>query len=236
MPAGPVTVTFDADAPPGARSVLICGGRPVAEGHGGQVRWTTARQPRRLPGGSAPSAGGTGAMARDQSDLRAGRAGRGRSAPTRRAARSWSRSTAAATRRDGRPKRLPAPTAARSRCPAVRATVSFTWRLGEGADQYSAIRFDAPPVAGHLRSADPARAVRPADAGLGAGCGRPQDGGRRWGRSVYLEPTAREVVIPLAGPGAARSGWAARGPARRGHGPAARRRHRARARSARPAR
>ena len=73
VPTGPVAVVFDADVPPGARTILVCDGRPVAESAGSQLSLDVAQWQRgRLPGrGRARGRCGPGAVARDQSDLRA---------------------------------------------------------------------------------------------------------------------------------------------------------------------
>lgn len=196
-PAGPVAMVFDADVPAGAHTRLICDGRPVAERAGGHVSWTStgrvgacrvevvvgadaARVPwlvtnpiyaRRNLTEAAPRA-----LATPQ--LVVPLTGSGEVA-------RWSTELAPGARGQaapvvGHPRR-----------------VAFTWQLGDSAGQYAALRLDtAAALAGFDRIILRAASDRPMRIWLQLRT--PEGGGRRWGRSVYVDQTPREIVVPFS--------------------------------------
>ena len=196
-PAGPVALDFDADVPADAHTTLICDGRPVADRAGGRVSWT------------AP--GRVGAC---RAEVMVGAA----------AARvPWLVTNPIYARPvlvETAPRSLPAPQlvlpltgsgeAARWRselAPGARGQadavvghprrVAFNWQLGAAAGQYAALRLDqAAALAGFDRIILRAAADRPMRIWLQLRA--PQGGGRRWGRSVYLDQTSREIVVPFS--------------------------------------
>ena len=197
VPVGPVALVFDADVPADARTTLVCEGRPVAGSAGGRVSWTAmghagacraevmvgsdaARVPwlvtnpiyvRPLLSEASPRA-----LAAPQVVLPL--AGSGEVA-------QWSAELAPGARGqaapvDGHPRR-----------------VAFSWQLGDAAGQYAALRIDpAAVLAGFDRIILRAAADRPMRIWLQLRA--PQGGGRRWGRSVYLDQTSREIVVPFS--------------------------------------
>ncbi len=195
-PAGQVAITFAADAPAGAHATLRCDGQVVATGAGGRVDWTTNSSPGACraevavggDGARAPwlltnpiyirpvlSAAGPRTVAAPQLVLPLDGSG----TETRWVAElaPGARGTASAVaNHHGR--------------------VAFAWRLGDGPEQYSALRFNTPPsLAQFDRVIVRAAADRPMRVWLQLRS--PQDGGRRWGRSVYLDPSVREIVVPF---------------------------------------
>ncbi len=190
VPRGPVTFDFTADAPPGARATLICGGRATAEGRDGQVRWTTGDSPGACRVEVATGGGGVPWLVTNPIYARSELAEpnpRRLGTPTlvlpidgSGDAARWTSEVAAGS--EGRA------------APADPTGVAFTWRLGQGANQHSAIRFEAPPsLATSDRLILRAQADRPMR--MWVQVRTPRDGGRRWGRSVYLDQTTREVAI-----------------------------------------
>lgn len=75
--------------------------------------------------------------------------------------------------------------------------VRLAWQLGSGGEAFAAIRVPTPPA---LRDFDRlivrASADRPMR--VWVQLRTPADGGRRWGRSVYLDETPREVSVALS--------------------------------------
>ncbi len=192
VPSGPVTIEFAADAPPGARASLICDGRVVADGEPSSLRWIGD-----APGACRVEVVTSGArspwLVTNPIYARPVLTDAG---PRRVAAPQLVVPLAAS----GEPSRWASEAAAgagarAAAVPGRAATVAFTWRLGEGAEQFSAIRFDTPPaLATFDRLVVRATADRPMR--VWVQLRSPEDGGRRWGRSIYLDQTAREVVIP----------------------------------------
>lgn len=193
MPAGPVIIDFAADAPPGARAALLCAGRVVAEGDAAQMRWTTASSPGACRVEVTPAGARVPWLVTNPIYVRpmlAEAAPRPLGTPqlvvpldaSGEAAR-WAPEVAAgaAGRATAAPERA--------------ATVAFSWRLGDGVAQYSAIRFDTPAsLATFDRLIIRAQADRPMRLWIQVRV--PQGGGRRWGRSIYLDPAVREIVVP----------------------------------------
>ena len=193
VPAGPVIIDFAADAPPGARAELLCAGRVVAEGDAAQMRWTTASSPGACRVEVTPAGARVPWLVTNPIYVRpmlAEAAPRPLGTPqlvvpldaSGEAAR-WAPevATGAAARATAAPERV--------------ATVAFSWRLGDGVAQYSAIRFDTPAsLATFDRLIIRAQADRPMRLWIQVRV--PQGGGRRWGRSIYLDPAVREIVVP----------------------------------------
>ncbi len=195
-PSGAVAIEFEADAPAGARSTLYCGGRIVAEGEGGRVAWTA--------NGAAGACRVEVAATADTTrvpwlvtnpiyvrSVLAEAAPREVAAaqlvvplPGSGAAGQWTAEVAPGARAvagpiGGHPGR-----------------VALAWALGQGAGQYAALRFDTPPsIADFDRLILRAAAARPMRVSLQLRS--PRDGGHRWGRSVYLDATPREIAVPF---------------------------------------
>ena len=196
-PAGPVALDFDADVPADAHTTLICDGRPVADRAGGRVSWTA-----------------TGRVGACRAEVMVGAAAA--RVPWLVTNPIYARPVLAETA----PRTLPAPQlvlpltgsseAARWRpelAPGARGQadavmdhprrVAFRWQLGDGAGQYAALRLDpAAALSGFDRLILRAAADRPMRVWLQLRA--PQGGGRRWGRSVYLDQTSREIVVPFS--------------------------------------
>ena len=196
VPSGSVAFTFVADAPAGARATLRCDGRVVATGAGGRVAWTTS--------GAWGACRAEVVVGPDDTPV------------------PWLVTNPIYIRTvlsTPIPRELSAPqlvlpidgsgTAARwaaELAPGARGAasavgdhpgrLSFAWRLGDSLGQYAALRFDTPPSLAQfdrviLRGA----ADRPMRVWLQLRS--PNDGGRRWGRSVYLDTAPREITVPF---------------------------------------
>lgn len=192
VPRGAVTVSLAAEAPPGARTALVCGGRDVAVG-GSELTWTTAGVP--------------GAC---RAEVRVPWAGRERLWLTTNPIYVRARLDSPA------PPELspvnttapvPAPLAAWTIERAGDATataaagsadaVEFAWRLGQSAQSFAALQLAVPP---ELTTFDSvvvtARADRPMRVWVQLRV--PGGEGQRWGRSIYLEPETRAIRVPFA--------------------------------------
>lgn len=195
VPVGPTTWTSLVEAPDSATSTLVCDGRPVMSAAGGRLSWTTIEAPgacrlevavhgsdlapwvltnpiyvRPTLATGAPSTLGTPRVIVPI-------AGSGRTD-------GWTAETAT----DSTVQLGDGDTAGR---------VRLTWQLGSGREAFAAIRVATPPA---LRDFDRlivrASADRPMRVWLQLRT--PADGGRRWGRSLYLDETPREVALPLS--------------------------------------
>ena len=196
-PVGPVAVAFEADVPADAHTTLLCDGRAVATGPGGRLSWTSAGSPGAC---RAEVAIGT----------ETGRV-------------PWLVTNPIYVRRalaDVPPRALPAPqlvlpltgsgevgkwtpelaAGAHGQASAVAGLprrIAFAWQLGDGAGQYAALRFDpATALTGFDRLILRAASDRPMRVWLELRA--PQRGGRRWGSSVYVDETPREIVVPFS--------------------------------------
>lgn len=194
-PDGPTTWSSVVDAPDTAISTLICEGRPVASTVGGRLTWTTDETPRacRLEVAvqasdmapwvlTNPIYAGTALVTSVPAALGAPRVvvpidGSGRPDGWVTEVAPGSNATLAAGDMPGR----------------VRAS----WQLGPGREAFAALRVPTPPA---LRDFDRlimrASADRPMRVWLQLRV--PDGGGRRWGRSVYLDDAPREVALPLS--------------------------------------
>jgi hypothetical protein len=193
IPVGPTTWASLVDAPDTATSTLVCDGRPVRSVAGGRLVWTTdtpgACRLEVVVHGSdwAPWVVTNPIYVRPTlvtsapSTLGAPRvivpiAGSG--SPD-----GWTAETApdsTATLADG----------------DTRGRVRLAWQLGSGREAFTAIRVATPPA---LRDFDRliVRASTDRPMRVWVQLRTPADGGRRWGRSVYLDATPREVALPL---------------------------------------
>ena len=193
VPSASVAVAFAADVPAGAHVTLRCDGRVVATGAGGRIAWSTS--------GAAGACRAEVAVGADVPWL-----------VTNPIYIRTVLSTLA-------PRDVPAPQlvlpvdgsgvaaqwavelapGARGVASAVAGhpgRVSFAWQLGDGLGQYAALRFDTPPSLAQfdrviLRGA----ADRPMRVWLQLRS--PNGGGRRWGRSVYVDKAFGEIGIPF---------------------------------------
>jgi hypothetical protein len=192
IPRGPVTVTFEADAPPGARSRLLCDGRDVAERDGGQVSWTTEAAPGacrvevrlRWSGAERLWLATNPIYIRAQLD----------------AAPPLEQLPMVAT------APVPAPASAWTIERAVDATATvatasasaaaFSWRLGPAAQTFAAMQLAAPAGLSAFDSLVlSAHADRPMRVWLQLRV--PGGDGQRWGRSIYLDPEPRVIRVPF---------------------------------------
>ncbi|MEP7116278.1 MAG: CehA/McbA family metallohydrolase [Acidobacteriota bacterium] len=196
-PTGPVVLTFAADAPAGARATLLCNGRVVAEGDGGQVAWTTASAPGACRVEVTTLRGDTRVpwlftnpiyvrdvlAAPSPQDLATAKL----VLPV-----AWSGDAD-----KWQPELAPGASGRAAAVPGHPRRVAFTWQLGSEAEQHAALRLDikAPDLTGFDRLVVRASADRPMRAWLQLRT--PQGSGQRWGRSVYLDPTMREIPVSL---------------------------------------
>ncbi len=195
-PDGPVVITFDADVPAGAHTTLICDGRPVASRAGGAVSWTSAASPgacrvevavgadaARVPWLVTnpiyvrPVLSETAPRALPPPQLVLPLTGSGDAV-------RWL------------PELAPGAQGGPSPVAGHPGRVAFTWHLGDSAGQYAAVRFDANAFAGFDRLIVRAGSDRPMRIWLQLRA--PGGGGRRWGQSVYVDQTPREIVVPFA--------------------------------------
>lgn len=199
VPAGPVTFAATMTAPATATTTLVCDGRPVASSRGGAFVWTTP---------TAPGACRLEVALDDAGSPRAPwiitnpiyvRETRERAAPpsvlpaqvtvplagSAEAAR-WTAETS------------PGSTAVMRSSGDVAGRVIYDWQLAAGGrEQFAALRLDTPAdLASFDRMVVRASADRPMRVWLQFRT--PADGGHRWGTSVYLDETPREVTLPFA--------------------------------------
>jgi hypothetical protein len=194
IPRGPVTVSFEADVPPSARTELHCDGRVVAAGDGGRVTWTTEDVP--------------GACRVEVSLRWAG------------AERLWLATNPIYVRAqlDAAPPLEHLPVVATAPVPApaaawtveragdatatVTATASadatdFSWRLGPAAQTFAAMQLAAPAdLAAFDSLVLTAHADRPMRVWLQLRV--PGGDGQRWGRSIFLDAERRVSRVPFA--------------------------------------
>lgn len=199
VPAGPVTFAATVTAPATATTALVCDGRPVTSARGGTLTWTTP---------AAPGACRLDVTLDGATSTRAPwivtnpiyvRESRERAAPpsvlpaqvtvpfagSAEAAR-WAAETS------------PGSTAAMQQGSDVAGRVVYDWQLAAGGrEQFAALRLDTPAdLASFDRMVVRASADRPMRVWLQFRT--PADGGHRWGTSVHLDETPREVTLPFA--------------------------------------
>ena len=197
VPAGPVAMAFDADVPVGARTTLYCDGREVAAAAGGRVSWTSTGSPGACrvevvvgtQAGRVPWLVTNPIYARPVLTEATPRA-----LPVPQLVLPLTGSGDAAT---WTPELAPGAQGQASPVADHHGRIAFTWQLGDTAGQYAALRFDpATALSGFDRLILRAAADRPMRVWLQLRA--PQGGGRRWGRSVYVDETPREIVLPFS--------------------------------------
>ncbi len=193
IPRGPVTVSFEADVPPGAHTDLRCDGRVVAGREGGRATWTTDGVP--------------GACRAEVRLMWAG------------AERLWLVTNPIYIRAqlDAAPPLEQLPVVATAAVPAaatawtieraedatavVAAAASvdaavFSWRLGPSAQTFAAMQLAAPAdLAAFDSVVVTARADRPMRVWVQLRV--PGGDGQRWGRSIYLDAGTRVIRVPF---------------------------------------
>ncbi len=192
-PAGPVTFVFDADAPAGARTTLYCDGRAVANSATSRLTWTSDGNPGACRV-EVTARGGVPWLATNPIYARSSLAVRVPLSLPEATLVQPLPGTGEASR-----WLTELPTGATGRVQASPGSgVDYTWRLGQGLTQYAAIRFDLVPgsIAAFDRLILRARADRPMRVWVQVRT--PDGGGRRWGRSVYLDATARQTTVRMA--------------------------------------
>lgn len=196
-PAGPVRVDAEIDAPLTATTSLVCDGTRVTSHAGGRLTWMTDRPPGacRL---EVTADGGAETMpwiVTNPIYLRADPAGAAPHAlpaeaavlpvPQSGDAAAWTGETA------------PGAAAEATADPRQTRRVGYHWRLGDTASTFAAIALPAPTdLARYDRLILRASADRPTR--VWVQLRTPNDGGRRWGRSVRLDATTQPITLPLA--------------------------------------
>lgn len=197
VPDGPVRFMFEAQAPGTATTTLVCDGRTVAQHAGGSLDWTS---------GPAPPGACRIEVALDAPDGMPwivtnpiyarpvlARPVPAALMPARQSvvvpgsgdAAAWTREVPDGARVEiapgaGGPDRL-----------------TVRWALGGGTSTFAAASLAAPAgLAAFDRIGFQAVADRPMRIWLQLRS--PADGGRRWGRSFYLDTTPREVTVPFS--------------------------------------
>lgn len=190
---GPVSFVAETTAPAHATTTLVCDGAVVATAAGPRLTWHTASPPGacRLEVAVAPAPAAPWIV----TNPIYARAERGlpmvQTLTPEQHREPWPRSQDAAG--------WAGETSPGSGGAAVAAPtgVTFDWRLASGAvAPYSALRLDTPPL---LPSFDRMVMQASADAPMRVWLQlrTPDGGGHRWGTSVYLDQTPREVVVPF---------------------------------------
>jgi hypothetical protein len=198
MPDGPVTFAATSNAPATAATTLVCDGRSVTTARGGALTWTTS---------GAPGACRLEITLDEATSTRAPwimtnpiyvREARERAAPPSVLPAQVMvpfAGSAEAVRWSG--ETSPGSTAV-MRHVGEAGRVVYDWQLAAGGrDPFAALRLDTPAdLASFDRMVVRASADRPMRVWLQFRT--PADGGHRWGTSVYLDETPREVTLPFA--------------------------------------
>jgi hypothetical protein len=195
IPRGPVTVTFEADIPAGARSVLVCGGAVTAEADGGRLSWTSAGVPGacRVEVHVRWAAAERLWMVTNPIYVRAELAP---DAPAEIPTATETRAIAAAAERWTIEHAADATAAIAASTASVNG-VEFTWRLGPAAESFAAMQMAAPSdLAAFDSLVLTARADRPMRVWLQLRV--PGGEGQRWGRSISLDGEVRAIRVPFA--------------------------------------
>lgn len=199
VPAGPVTFAAATNAPATAATTLVCNGRPVAFARGGTFAWTTS---------AAPGACHLEVTLDDAATTRAPwivsnpiyvRETRERAVPPFvLPAQATVPFAASAEATSWVAEVSPGSTAVMRPGGDVAGRVVYDWQLAAGGrEQFAALRLDTPAdLASFDRMVVRASADRPMRVWLQFRT--PTDGGHRWGTSVYLDETPREVTLPFA--------------------------------------
>lgn len=194
IPRGPVTVSLEADVPPGAHSALLCDGRVVADRDAGRLTWTTEDVPGACRVEVRLRWAGTerlwlatnpiyiralldAAPPLEQLPVVA-------TAPVPAPAAAWT------------VERADDATATVAETAAAAAAAEFSWSLGPAAQTFAAMQLAAPAALAAFDSLVlTAHANRPMRVWIQLRV--PGGDGQRWGRSIYLDPEARVIRVPF---------------------------------------
>lgn len=199
VPSGPVTFAATSTAPATAAITLVCDGRPVASARGGALTWSTPTAPGacRLdvtlddaPGTRAPWIVTNPIYVRETRERAA--------PPSVLPAQVTVPLAGSAEPERWVAETSPGSTAAMRPGGDVAGRVVYDWQLATGGrEQFAALRLDTPAdLARFDRLVVRASADRPMRVWLQFRT--PADGGHRWGTSVYLDETPRDVTLPFA--------------------------------------
>jgi PHP domain len=198
VPAGDVSFTAETDAPADATTTLVCDGRPAASAKGPRLTWTTAE----VPGACR---------------LEVGLAGPAMTAPWIVTNPIYARADLAqpVVRRTTEPvvtvpmagsgeaarwvvEAAPGSVAEARQVIGAPGRFTYEWRLAaSGTGPFAALRTETPS---DLRTFDRVVVRGSADRPMRiwVQLRTPHDGGRRWGASIYLDETPRQVTLPFA--------------------------------------
>ena len=194
IPQGPVQLNVEADVPPAARTVLVCGGVEVAAAAGGRLAWTSDG----VPGACraeihVPWAGAerpwivtnpiyVRPVLETAPPAEAPRPTRETPLPADRRTAAWTIEAAADAE------------ATVTASPDATDAVQFAWRLGATPGSFAAMQLPTPAdLATFDRLVMHASADRPMRVWVQLRV--PGGEGQRWGRSVFLDATPRDVVV-----------------------------------------
>ena len=196
-PEGPVQVEVEVDVPPAAFTSLVCAGTRVAGSSGGRLTWRSEAAPGacRVESATSPSAEAMPWLVSNPIYIREARqldgpkplasAGPVLPVPTSGDATAWTMEAA------------PGASASASADPAQPRRVRAQWQLGTAPSTFAALTMAAPgDLAIYDRLVLRATADRPMR--MWVQLRSPKNGGRRWGRSVYLDATPQTITLPLA--------------------------------------
>jgi hypothetical protein len=197
VPAGPVQVEVDVDVPPAAFTSLVCAGTRVAGSSGGRLTWRTDGAPGacRVESALSSSAEAMPWLVTNPIYVREARqvevprplssAGPVLPVPRSGEAAGWT------------PEAAPGASFSATDDAAQPRRVVARWQLGTAASTFAALALPAPgDLAGYDRLVLRASADRPMR--LWVQLRSPKLGGRRWGRSVYLDATPQAITLPLS--------------------------------------
>jgi len=198
VPEGDVSFTAETDAPGDATTTLVCDGRIAASAEGPRLMWTTAEGPGacRLEVGLA----GSGAMAPwIVTNPIYARVERARPV-VRRTTEPVVTVPMAGSGEAARwvVEAAPGSTAEARQVTGVAGRFTYGWRLAvTGAAPFAALRTETPA---DLRTFDRlvVRGAADRPMRIWVQLRTPDDGGRRWGSSIYLDETPRQVTLPFA--------------------------------------
>lgn len=197
VPNGPVQVAIDADVPGTAFTSLVCGGTRVAGGSGGRLAWRSETAPGacRIEIAQSASADAMPWVVTNPIYLREARetaaprplssAGPVLPVPGSGEAAAWTTEAA------------PGASFGAAADPAQARRVVARWQLGTTASTFAALAMPAPgDLARYDRVVLRASADRPMR--VWVQLRTPKQGGKRWGRSVYLDATPQAITLPLS--------------------------------------
>lgn len=198
VPSAPVTVTAETDAPSTATTTLVCDGRPVASAAGARLTWTTTSPPGACRLEVALGAAGSHSPwivtnpIYIRSELRRGDVSRVLTPQV------TVPIAASGERASWVPEADPGSSATVEAVTGRAGRLEYRWQLGPaGSAQFAAIRLPTPSdLATFDRVVLRAFADRPMRVWLQLRT--PADGGHRWGTSIYLDETPRQLTLPFA--------------------------------------